>query len=127
MPKEFSRSQRVSSQIQRELASILQSEVKDPRLGFVTISEVKVSRDLAIAKVYFTVLNADTRGIEDNLAILTHSMPYVRRELAKRLRLRNCPELRYVYDDSVDRGIRLDKLMSDLDGKPDAGAEYKGH
>lgn len=113
MPREFNRSQRVSSQIQRELASILQSDIKDPRLGFVTISEVELSRDLAVAKVFFTVLNTDAQGIQDNLSILTHSTSYIRRELAKRLRLRHCPELRFTYDDSVDRGIRLAELMTD--------------
>ncbi len=113
MPREFNRSQRVSSQIQRELASILQSDIKDPRLGFVTVSEVELSRDLAVAKVFFTVLNADAQGIRDNLSVLTHSISYIRRELAKRLRTRHCPELRFIYDDSIDRGIRLAQLMSD--------------
>ena len=119
MPREFNRSQRVSSQIQRELASILQSDIKDPRLGFVTISEVVLSRDLAVAKVFFTVLNADAQGIQDSLSVLTHSTSYVRHELAKRLQLRNCPQLRFIYDDSVDRGIRLTKLMSDSDADND--------
>lgn len=113
MPREFNRSQRVSSQIQRELASIFQSDIKDPRLGFITISEVVLSRDLTVAKVFFTVLNADAQEIQDNLSVLTHSTSYVRRELAKRLRLRNCPELRFIYDDSIDRGIRLAQLMAD--------------
>ncbi len=113
MPREFSRSQRVASQIQRELAIILQSGVKDPRLGFVTVSDVDLSRDLSVAKVYFTVLNADVDNIKKNLAILVQSTPYIRRELGRRLRMRNCPEIRFLFDDSVERGMRVAELISD--------------
>jgi len=121
VPREFNRSQRVSSQIQRELAIILQSGVKDPRLGFVTVSDVDLSQDLSVAKVYFTVLNADASVVNDNLTILNQSIPFIRRELGRRLRMRNCPEIRFLFDDSVERGMRIAELISDNNSDNDIG------
>lgn len=112
MPREFSRSQRVASQMQRELAVILQSQIKDPRLGFMTINDVELTRDLSVAKVYFTVLGKTHDQIEKDRAILDRSIPFIRRELGRRMRIRVLPELRFVHDESVDRGMRIDRLLS---------------
>jgi len=108
--KEFSRSRRVGEQIQRELAELVQRELKDPRLGMVTISAVEVSRDMSVAKVYFTVLNPghDVRETEKGL---THAVGFLRRELAHRMRLRVVPELRFQYDHSIEDGSRLSALI----------------
>ncbi|MGR9105588.1 MAG: 30S ribosome-binding factor RbfA [Gammaproteobacteria bacterium] len=123
MPREFSRSQRVASQMQRELAGILQSELKDPRLGFITVNAVELTRDLSLAKIYFTILGKAPGQIEKERAILEHSIPFIRRELAKRMRLRVLPELRFVYDESLEKGMRIDRLLQDLARETDDPAE----
>ncbi|MGJ0491554.1 30S ribosome-binding factor RbfA [Methylobacter sp.] len=117
MAKEFGRSARVSSQMQKELSLILQRDITDSRLGFVTINEVEVSKDLAVAKVYVTVLNADEQGKRNNVKWLNELAPVIRHELAKRMRLRHISELRFYYDDSFDTGMRVAELLSDLDKK----------
>ncbi|MBF6647985.1 MULTISPECIES: 30S ribosome-binding factor RbfA [unclassified Methylobacter] len=117
MAKEFGRSARVSSQMQKELSLILQRDIDDPRLGFITINEVEVSKDLAVAKVYVTVLNADEQGKRNNVKWLNEMAPVIRHELAKRMRLRHMSELRFYYDDSFDTGMRVAELLSDLDKK----------
>ncbi|HEX9801779.1 MAG TPA: 30S ribosome-binding factor RbfA [Gammaproteobacteria bacterium] len=110
MAKEFSRSRRVGEQIQRELAELVQRELKDPRLGMVTISGVEVSRDMSVAKVYFTVLNPG-HDVAETQKGLTHAVGFLRRELAHRMRLRVVPELRFQYDHSVEDGSRLSALI----------------
>ncbi|PPD31486.1 MAG: ribosome-binding factor A [Methylomonas sp.] len=115
MPKEFGRSQRVASQMQKELASILQREVHDPRVGFVTVNEVVLSKDLAVAKIYITVLNADEAGKKTNVTALNEIAPFIRHELAKRMRLRHISELHFIYDHSFDTGMRVSELLHDLD------------
>ena len=114
MAKEYGRSARVSSEMQKELSFILQREISDPRLGFVTINEVEVSKDLAVAKIYFTVLNSDTAGKKAHVKVLNELAPVIRHELAKRMRLRHISELRFYYDDSFDTGMRVAELLSDV-------------
>jgi len=121
MPKEFGRSERVSSQMQKELALILQREVRDSRLGFITVNEVVLSKDLAVAKVYITVLNADEPGKLANVKVLNEISPFIRHELAKRMRLRHISELHFIYDHSFDTGMRVSELLHDLDIPKDAG------
>jgi len=115
MPKEFGRNARVSSEMQKELSFILQREVKDTRLGFITITDVEVSKDLAVAKIYVTVLNAEDKDKRDNVKRLNQLVPAIRHELAKRMRLRHISELRFYYDDSFDTGMRVDELLKNID------------
>lgn len=115
MPKEYGRSARVSSEMQKELSYILQREIKDSELGFVTITEVSVSKDLAVAKIYVTVLNADSGGKRRNVKRLNELVPVIRHELAKRMRMRHISELRFFYDDSFDTGMRVAELLSQID------------
>jgi ribosome-binding factor A len=115
MAREFGRSERVSSQIQKDLALVLQRCIKAPRLGFVTVNEVNVSRDLAVAKVYITVLNANQQQIEENIELLNEAAPYLRREVATRMKMRHMPELRFYYDDSIDTGMRVSALLKGLE------------
>ncbi len=110
MPKEFNRTQRIASQIQRELAQLIQFEVKDPRVGLVTISAVEVSRDLAHAKVYVTVLDPSHDEV-GTVEALNHAAGYLRRELGKSLSTRIVPQLKFVYDASVERGANLSALI----------------
>ena len=115
MPKEFGRSQRVASQMQKELATILLREVHDPRLGFITVNEVVLSKDLAVAKIYITVLNSDETGKRTNVTVLNEISPFIRHELAKRMRLRHISGLQFYYDHSFDTGMRVSELLHDLD------------
>ena len=112
MPKEFSRTQRVGDQIQRELATILQLEMKDPRLGMVTVSAVDVSRDMSFATAHVTFLGIDGReAIDEAVEILTDAAGFLRTELSRRMRLRFTPQLRFRYDESLVRGRRLSSLI----------------
>jgi ribosome-binding factor A len=120
MPKEFGRSERVASQMQKELALILQREVRDSRLGFITVNEVVLTKDLAVAKVYVTVLNADQAGKQANVKALNEISPFIRHELAKRMRLRHISELHFIYDHSFDTGMRVSELLHELEGVKDA-------
>jgi ribosome-binding factor A len=122
MAREFGRNARIASQMQKELALLLQRGVKDPRLGFVTVNEVEVTKDLAVAKVYVTVLNADSKTVARNLEILNEAASYLRREVGKRIRMRSVPELRFYYDETLDTGMRMDAILHELEDKP-AGEE----
>jgi ribosome-binding factor A len=114
MPKEFGRSARVSSQMQKELALILQRDIDDSRLGFITINEVVLSKDLASAKIYFTVLNSDELGKKNHIKWLNELAPMIRHLLAKKMQLRHISELKFLYDDSFDTGMRVAELLSDV-------------
>ena len=113
MAKEFGRNARVSSQMQKELSLILQRDIDDARLGFITINEVIVTKDLAVAKIYVTVLNEDEQGKRANVKLLNELAPMIRHELAKRMRLRHISTLRFFYDDSFDTGMRVVELLSE--------------
>lgn len=110
MPKEFSRTKRVAAQVQRELAQLIQFEVKDPRVGLVTVSAVELSRDLSYAKVYVTVFSTDN-NVEEALEGLNKAAGFLRRELGKRLSIRVTPELKFLYDASVENGANLSALI----------------
>ena len=122
MAKEFCRNARVSSQMQKELSLILQRDIDDSRLGFVTINEVVVTKDLAVAKIYVTVLNVDEPGKRANVKLLNELAPMIRHELAKRMRLRHISTLRFHYDDSFDTGMRVAELLSEA-SKPSDSAQ----
>lgn len=110
MPKEFSRSKRVAAQIQRELAQLIQLEIKDPRVGMVTLSGVELSNDLSYAKVYFTVLG-NNHTPQDAVEALNHASGFLRHELGRRIALRTLPHLTFIYDESVERGASLSALI----------------
>jgi len=107
--KEFQRTERLGAELQRELAAVLREEVRDPRLGMITVQEIRVSRDLSHAKVYFTCLDDDVKATQD---LLNHKLAgFLRRELAHRIRLRSMPQLHFVFDESIERGARLSDLI----------------
>jgi ribosome-binding factor A len=106
------RLRRVADQIQRELAGLVRGEVKDPRVGMVTFTGVEVSPDLAHAKVFFTSLG-DTEGRAATLAGLERAAGFLRSMLGARIKLHNTPELHFVYDESVESGIRLSRLIDE--------------
>lgn len=115
MAREFSRSDRVAAEVQRELATTIQMEFRNPKLGFITVNAVRVSRDLDVAKVYVGVMNADEEQIKESLEILNKSAPWLRHALSSRVRMRRVPELRFVFDESIERGARLTTLIEGLD------------
>lgn len=96
----------------RELAELLRSELKDPRVGMVGIHEVQVSRDLAVAKVYVGLLMGGVEEARASVAALNQAASFLRKELGRRMRLRSVPEIRFVYDDSSERGARISQLLS---------------
>ncbi|MEO1768077.1 30S ribosome-binding factor RbfA [Thiobacter aerophilum] len=110
MAKDFARPRRVADQIQRELAELLRLEVKDPRVGMVTITDVEVSNDYAHAKVYFSLLGDQAR-VQQALQGLQSAAGFLRSEVAKRIKLRVMPQLHFVHDTSIERGMRLDQLI----------------
>ena len=112
MAKEYSRTSRVSQQVQKELARILQQEVKDPRIGMVTISGVDITRDLAYAKVFVTFLTIGDQTNDESLEGLNSAAGYVRRLLGKAMRLRIVPEVRFCFDETLTEGLRLSELVS---------------
>ena len=114
MVKEYSRTQRVSEQIKRELAQIIHREVKDPRIGMVTLSDVEVTTDLSYAKVYFTTLNIDSDLERDPSKLLNKISPMLRSLLGKKIRLRVTPELKFIYDNSLTEGMRISNLVSNV-------------
>lgn len=134
MAREFKRSDRVAQELQKEVAVILQREVKDPRIGMVTVSDVEVSKDLAYAKIFVTFLfDHDEVAIEQGMKGLEKASPYIRSLLGKAMRLRIVPELRFVYDQSLVEGMRMSNLVTDVIRKdearhvdePDLDSKYK--
>lgn len=105
-------SARVADRVRRVLAQAIQSEVRDPGLGFVTMTDVKLSPDLHYAVVYVTILGEQTA--ETSLHALNRAVPFLRRTLARRAGLRHTPELRFVNDEAAERGMRLEELFDEL-------------
>ena len=116
MPKDYSRSRRIAEQIQRELAGLVRLEVKDPRVaGLLTITDVEVSADQSHAKVSFTLLGDETR-IKETTTGLTRAAGFLRTQLAQRMKLRTVPTLEFKYDASVERGMKLSRLIDEAVG-----------
>ena len=113
MPAEFSRTQRLGEQIKRDLALLIQRELKDPRIGMVTVNFVDLSKDLSYADVNITVLVADDSDekVIESLTILNEASTFLRMELGRALKVRKVPHLRFHYDDSLKRGARINALI----------------
>lgn len=117
MPKNPARVSRVAEQIQRELAELIRLEVKDPRVTLVTVTGVEVTRDYAHAKVHFTTLQGEAQAAESTQALQRVS-GFLRSALSHQLRLRTVPQLHFVYDTSVERGMHLSKLIEQANQAP---------
>jgi ribosome-binding factor A len=107
--KPFPRSRRIGDQIQRALSELIRREVKDPRLGMVTLTEVRVSKDLAYATVFYSVLGGDPDLAQE---ILEGAADYVRGPLGRALSLRHSPELRFTRDELIEKGARMSQLIN---------------
>lgn len=112
MGKEFSRSQRVAEQIRRELAELIRLEVKDPRVGFISLTDVEISPDFSHAKIYFSSMRGE-EGLDEILQGLRRASGFLRRELGRRIRIHTLPELHFQYDKSVLEGSRLSALIDE--------------
>jgi ribosome-binding factor A len=106
--KAFPRAKRIAQQIQQTLSELIRREVRDPRLGMVTLTEVRVSSDLSSAKVYFSVLGASPQQAQE---ILDAAAPMLRGPLGRALGTRHSPELRFVQDELIESGARLSALI----------------
>ena len=109
MKKGQGRPQRLGDLIQREVSELIRLEVRDPRVGMITITSVDVSPDITHAKIFFTMLEKDK--LQETLEGLSRSAGFLRAQLAKRIKMYTTPELRFVYDESVERGDRLSRLI----------------
>ena len=110
MPRTSNRLGRISDQLKQELALLIQNEMRDPRLGMVSVLDVKVSKDLSHADVFITVLNAKA---DEAVAALNNAAGFLRSLLAKNLNLRVTPRLKFVFDESVERGRKLSSLIDE--------------
>lgn len=107
--------ERIADNIQKELSYILQLEVRDEDIKFVTITDVHVTNDLSFAKVYVTVLNEKKK--EATLKALKDAAGFLRKELAKRIDVRHIPELQFVYDESIDYGKKIETIIEEIHEK----------
>ena len=110
--KSFSRKDRVSEQIRRELADLIRSELKDPRVGMISITDVEVTADYAHAKVFFSTL-AGREHLAEVMTGLQKASGFLRRELGKRISIHMTPQLHFVFDQSLERGADLSKLIQE--------------
>ncbi|MDR0529473.1 MAG: 30S ribosome-binding factor RbfA [Zoogloeaceae bacterium] len=109
--KNFSRADRVAEQIRRDLAEIIREELKDPRVGMLSLTAVELTPDYAYAKVFFSTL--DVAHLTETERGLSRAAGFLRRELGRRIHIHTLPQLRFVYDDSLERGLSLSRLIDE--------------
>ncbi len=112
MTSDYPRSHRVADFIQREIAGLIRTEIKDPRISpMLTIASVEVSRDLSVAKIYFSLFDPEER--KETQAALERASGFLRRQLARQMNTRSVPLLRFYYDDSAERGAHMSAVIAD--------------
>jgi ribosome-binding factor A len=116
----FKRAERVSDQMKQEIADILMRRIKDPRIGFVTVTDVDVADDLRNANVYVSIYGSDAEK-EKSLKGLRSAAPFIRSELGKRMRMRYMPELLFRFDATVERGAHIMELLREIEEKEKQG------
>lgn len=107
---------KISGIIQKEVSEIIQFSLKDPKVGFITITDVRVTNDLSIAKIYVSFLGQDARR-EAGMKALERSKGFIRSELAKRMSIRKVPSLVFLADDSLEKGNKIEKIIADIHSK----------
>ena len=113
-PLESQRAHRVGEQIHKEISALLVKGLKDPRIGFVTITAVEMTPDLHLARVFFSVMG-DAAAQRQSEKGLKNSVPFLRRELGKRLRMRYVPDILFCHDSSLEYGNRIDALLKEIE------------
>ncbi len=131
MPREFSRLDRIGDQIQKELSHLIMREVKDPRVGMVTINSVRVSKDLGYADIYVSVLsteelNEESAEVQDTLKALRSASGFLRGQLGRAMKLRVIPQLRFHFDALQGQSRRIDRLIDQAVGKSPAVRQDDG-
>jgi ribosome-binding factor A len=123
MAREFKRTDRVAEQLQRELAQIIQLEIKDPRVGMVTVCAVDLSRDLHYATVYVTFLGIEETidATQSAIDVLNEAAGFIRIQIGKRMRMRAVPHVKFLFDESISRGRDLSSLISKARGTDSTG------
>lgn len=111
----YKRSQRVSDLLRKEIADIIIYRLKDPRVGFITVTGVDVTNDIKIARVYVSILRDEER--KTTLEVLNSAKSFIRSELSKRLRMKFIPSIEFRLDTSIEYGNRIEKLLKEIDGK----------
>lgn len=112
MPREFSRPDRVSDAIQRELAPLIREQIRDPRIGMVSINAVRVSKDLSNAKVFVTFVdNPKNVEPEERVAVLSKAAGFLRSEIGREIRMRSVPQLRFIFDETVYKALEMSDLI----------------
>ena len=124
--KGFSRRERVAEQVRRELAELIRTELKDPRVGMISITDVQVTPDYAHAKVFFSTL-AGSEHLPEVMSGLQKASGFLRRELGKRISIHMTPQLHFVFDESLERGAELSKLIQKAVSISDTGDQSKGN
>jgi ribosome-binding factor A len=124
MPQGF-RPDRVADQIRAEISVLLAREVHDPGIGFLTVTRVQVSPDLQIARVYYTTMGSESQR-RDTAKALVRAVPFLRRQVGQRLRLRRVPVLEFFFDKSVENQARVERLLHEIH-EADAGHDDPNH
>jgi ribosome-binding factor A len=117
---------RVADQIQRDLAEIIAMELKDPRVGMVTLTEIQLTPDYAHAKVYFTTLVDDPAAVQTTLSGLRKAAGFLRNQLGRRITIHTLPELHFFHDNSTSRGMALSKLIDEANATRAKDADEPG-
>lgn len=117
-----SRPSRIADQLRAELSDLIARQVHDPGIGFLTITHVKVSPDLQIARVYYTTLG-DDKARRDSGRALERATPFLRRQLGSRLRLKRVPQLEFFFDESIERGDRIEQILHELEAERPHGPQ----
>lgn len=104
---------RINEDVKRAISDIINRQVKDPRLGMISITDVDVTRDLSLARVYFSVLG-DEEAIQNTMAGLNNAKGFIRSELARRVKMRHTPDIVFAHDESLERGARINAILRNL-------------
>src|SRR5687768_628682 len=108
-----SRPDRVADQIRKELSILIAREVQDPGIGFLTVTRVKVTPDLQQARIFYTIIG-DEKARKETARALGRALPFLRRQVGQRLRLRHVPELQFMYDETIEQQDRVEKIIQDI-------------
>ena len=107
------RSYRLAGLVKEEVSRILREDLKDPRLGFVTVTDVQASNDLKSVKIFVSIMG-DTQVVKENMEVLEHSAHYIRNQLSRIIQLRHVPDVVFKYDPSVEQGARIARILTEM-------------
>ena len=123
MPKDYARTSRIGEALQRELSVIIQKEMRDPRLGMISILDVVVTKDLQQAKVYFSLLDDSDEHVAEATKTLNEAAGFLRSQIAKKVKLRTTPKLHFFFDDTLQKGNKIYKLLEENSSSSSSDAD----